>query len=77
MERKLREARLETKKFLDESARNVLKADPKTGILDLSGNKVLGEARLHMNENPPRLTGWASVNSGKDFGSRPELSTDR
>ncbi|EDQ1421840.1 DUF3491 domain-containing protein, partial [Salmonella enterica] len=47
---------------------------PKTGILDLSGNKVLGEAWLHMNENPPRLTGWASVNSGKDFGSRPELS---
>lgn len=74
MERKLREAWLETKKFLDESARNVLKADPKTGILDLSGNKVLGEAWLHMNENPPRLTGWASVNSGKDFGSRPELS---
>ncbi|HCL5271218.1 TPA: DUF3491 domain-containing protein [Salmonella enterica] len=74
MERKLREAWLETKKFLDESARNVLKADPKTGILDLSGNKVLGEAWLHMNENPPRLTGWPSVNSGKDFGSRPELS---
>lgn len=74
MERKLREAWLETKKFLDESARNVLKANPKTGILDLSGNKVLGEAWLHMNENPPRLTGWASVNSGKDFGSRPELS---
>ncbi|HAF4706191.1 TPA: DUF3491 domain-containing protein, partial [Salmonella enterica] len=74
IERKLREAWLETKKFLDESARNVLKADPKTGILDLSGNKVLGEAWLHMNENPPRLTGQASVNSGKDFGSRPELS---
>ncbi|EBA4612061.1 DUF3491 domain-containing protein, partial [Salmonella enterica] len=74
MERKLREAWLETKKFLDESARNVLKADPKTGILDLSGNKVLGEAWLHMNENSPRLTGWPSVNSGKDFGSRPELS---
>ncbi|QXX11218.1 DUF3491 domain-containing protein [Salmonella enterica] len=74
IERKLREAWLETKKFLDESARNVLKADPKTGILDLSGNKVLGEAWLHMNENPPRLTGWESVNSGKDFGSRPELS---
>ncbi|MBA2990024.1 DUF3491 domain-containing protein, partial [Salmonella enterica subsp. salamae serovar 47:z:e,n,x,z15] len=74
IERKLREAWLETKKFLDESARNVLKADAKTGILDLSGNKVLGEAWLHMNENPPRLTGWESVNSGKDFGSRPELS---
>jgi len=73
-ERKLREAWLETKKFLDEGARNVLKADPKAGVLDLSGNKVLGEAWLHMNENPPRLTGYASVNSGKDFGSRPELS---
>ncbi len=35
---------------------------------------MLGEAWLHMNENPPRLTGWESVNSGKDFGSRPELS---
>ncbi|ECF6084931.1 DUF3491 domain-containing protein [Salmonella enterica subsp. houtenae] len=73
-ERKLREAWLETKKFLDEAARNVLKADPKAGILDLSGNKVLGAAWLHMNENPSRLTGWSSVNSGKDFGSRPGLS---
>ncbi|ECC9542940.1 toxin B, partial [Salmonella enterica subsp. salamae] len=74
MERKLREAWLETKKFLDASARNVLKADPKTGILDLSGNKIVGGTWLYMNENPPRLTGYSSVNSGKNFGSRPYLS---
>ncbi|WP_256859788.1 DUF3491 domain-containing protein [Salmonella enterica] len=76
-ERKSIEAWQQAKRFLDESARNVLKADPKTGILDLSGNKVLGEAWLHMKSNPPRLTGYPSVNSGKNFGSRPELNDDQ
>ncbi|ECJ2283371.1 DUF3491 domain-containing protein, partial [Salmonella enterica subsp. salamae] len=73
-ERKAIEAWQQARRFLDESATNILKADPKTGMLDLSGNHVLGEAWLHMNENPPRLTGYPSVNSGKNFGSHPEMS---
>ncbi|ATI83646.1 hypothetical protein CGA24_00655 (plasmid) [Salmonella enterica subsp. enterica] len=73
-ERKSIEAWQQAKRFLDESVSSILRADPANGLLDLSGNKVLGEAWLRMNENPPRLTGYPSVNSGKNFGSHPELN---
>ncbi|ECI3497692.1 hypothetical protein DMO32_24285 [Salmonella enterica subsp. salamae] len=73
-ERKTIEAWQQARRFLDESARSVLRADPKAGILDLSGNNIVGGAWLYMNENPPRLNGYSSVNSGKNFGSRPHLS---
>lgn len=66
----------EAERFLDNGAKNVLNAVPEQGMLDFSNNQVLGGITVDLRHNPPRLTGEPSYNSGKNFGSRPDL-TDR
>lgn len=67
---------LEAEGFLGNGAKNVLNAQPEEGILDLSNNQVLGDVFLDLRSTPPRLSGRPSFNSGKGYGSHPEL-TDR
>ncbi|ECG8590350.1 DUF3491 domain-containing protein [Salmonella enterica subsp. salamae] len=67
---------LQAERFLYNGARNVLNAIPEEGILDLSNNQVLGQVVLDLRVSPPHLSGFASFNSGKNYGSRPGW-TDR
>jgi len=67
---------LEAQRFLDNSATRIMTAVPEEGILDLSNNQILGNVVLDMRRAPPSLSGRASFNSGKDYGSYPGR-TDR
>ncbi|ELV0971681.1 DUF3491 domain-containing protein, partial [Escherichia coli] len=67
---------LEAEKYLDNGSAKVLSINKATGIIDLSNNQVLGNIYLDMRENPPKLHGEKSYNSGKNIGSHPDM-TDR
>ena len=66
----------EAEKYLDNGSIKVLSINKDAGIIDLSNNQVLGNVYLDMRKNPPLLHGEKSYNSGKNIGSRPDM-TDR
>ncbi len=67
---------LEAQRYLDSGATCIVTAVPEEEILDLSNNQILGNLVLDMRRVPPSLSGRASFNSGKDYGSHPGR-TDR
>lgn len=70
------EAWLKYKDFLEQGSKNVVVSLPDQGILDLSGNQVLGNVYLDLRTNPPILTGDPSYNANRWIGHHREL-TDR
>jgi cysteine protease domain, YopT-type len=53
---------VEYKQFLDSAAKLVVEAYPENHLLDLSGNRVLGNLYLDLSQNPPLLKGDVSRN---------------
>ncbi|MEF9520049.1 LifA/Efa1-related large cytotoxin [Chlamydia crocodili] len=62
------------KKFLEEGGEHVVSAFPDRGLLDFSGNHVLGNLVLDLRKNPPTLTGDRSYNANRWIGHQPQLS---
>ncbi|AFS24770.1 LifA/Efa1-related large cytotoxin [Chlamydia psittaci] len=67
---------LKYKDFLEKGSKNIVVSLPDRGILDLSGNQVLGNVLLDLRQNPPVLTGDPSYNANRYAGHHREL-TDR
>nr|WP_282564771.1 DUF3491 domain-containing protein [Providencia alcalifaciens] len=63
----------EYKKFLVEGSKHIVVASPDRGLLDFSGNQVLGKMELDLRQSPPLLRGERSFNSGKRIGNNPNL----
>ncbi|EET4511095.1 cysteine protease domain, YopT-type [Escherichia coli] len=64
---------LECQRFLDDGSRNVVTADPASGVLDFSGNHVLGNMYLDLRDKKPVLNGSPSFNSDQRIGNRPDM----
>ncbi|WP_375793455.1 LifA/Efa1-related large cytotoxin [Chlamydia sp. 12-01] len=62
------------RKFLEDGGEHVIGAFPDRGVLDLSGNHVLGNIVLDLRKNPPTLTGDRSYNANRWIGHQPHLS---
>ncbi|BAE81214.1 adherence factor [Chlamydia felis Fe/C-56] len=62
------------KQFLQEGGEKVLTAIPERGLLDFSGNLVLGNIKLDLGKNPPTLTGERSYNFNQWLGHKPTWS---
>lgn len=65
---------LECRRFLDDRSQNIVTADPASGILDCSGNHVIGNMYLDLRNKKPVLKGSSSFNSDRKIGSCPELN---
>ncbi|EFC0207889.1 DUF3491 domain-containing protein, partial [Escherichia coli] len=65
---------LKCRQFLVDGSLNVATADPGTGIVDCSGNTVLGNMYLDLREKKPVLHGAPSFNSDLNIGNCPELN---
>ncbi|HHR5809905.1 TPA: TcdA/TcdB catalytic glycosyltransferase domain-containing protein, partial [Providencia alcalifaciens] len=63
----------EYKKFLVEGSKHIVVASPDRGLLDFSGNQVLGKMELDLRQSPPLLRGERSFNSDKRIGNNPNL----
>ncbi|ATQ72630.1 LifA/Efa1-related large cytotoxin [Chlamydia psittaci] len=68
------EAWLKYKDFLEQGSKDIVVSLPEQGILDLSGNHVLGNVFLDLSQNPPVLTGDQSYNANRWIGHHPELT---
>lgn len=68
------EAWLRYKDFLEQGSKNVAVSFPDRGIIDLSGNGVLGDVCLDLRKNPPLLMGKHSYNANRWIGYQPGLS---
>ncbi|EES6429000.1 DUF3491 domain-containing protein, partial [Escherichia coli] len=64
---------LEYKKLLIDGSKNIVVASPERGLLDFSGNLVLGKMILDLRQSPPILDGQPSFNSDRRIGHHPEL----
>ncbi|HDU1553535.1 TPA: DUF3491 domain-containing protein [Klebsiella pneumoniae] len=62
------------RQFLIDGSRNIMTADPENGIIDFSGNYVMGELYLDLRDAKPVLKGRPSFNSNRKIGSCPELN---
>ncbi|WP_349821431.1 LifA/Efa1-related large cytotoxin [Chlamydia abortus] len=67
---------LRYKDFLEAGSKNIVVSFPDRGLLDLSGNQVLGNVFLDLRTNPPIFTGDPSYNANRYAGHHREL-TDR
>ncbi|EQM62627.1 cysteine protease, YopT-type domain protein [Chlamydia ibidis 10-1398/6] len=65
---------LRYKEFLEKGSENIVVSLPERGILDLSGNQVLGNVFLDLRKNPPIFKGDRSYNANRWFGHHPELT---
>ncbi|HHR6407086.1 TPA: hypothetical protein ACS78E_003875, partial [Providencia alcalifaciens] len=63
----------EYKKFLVEGSKHIVVASPDRGLLDFSGNQVMGKMELDLRQSPPLLQGERSFNSDKRIGNNPNL----
>ncbi|WP_213318315.1 LifA/Efa1-related large cytotoxin [Chlamydiifrater volucris] len=68
------EAWLRYKDFLEQGSKNIVVSFPERGIIDLSGNGVLGDVCLDLRNNSPLLTGKHSYNANRWIGHQPGLS---
>ncbi|WP_348660397.1 LifA/Efa1-related large cytotoxin [Chlamydiifrater volucris] len=68
------EAWLKYKDFLEQGSKNIAVSFPDRGVIDLSGNGVLGDVCLDLGKNPPLLTGKRSYNANRWIGHQPGLS---
>ncbi|QVE49097.1 LifA/Efa1-related large cytotoxin [Chlamydia crocodili] len=64
----------EYKHFLEEGSEHIVNAFPERGLLDFSGNHVLGNIVLDLRKNPPTLTGDRSYNANRWIGHKPGWS---
>lgn len=67
----------EYKLFLDTAAKQVLFANPDRHLLDLSGNRVVGNLYLDLRQNPPILKGDLSYNYDALIGHVGDWSDQR
>ncbi|AFS20699.1 cysteine protease, YopT-type domain protein [Chlamydia psittaci GR9] len=67
---------LKYKNFLEIGSENIVVSLPERGLLDFSGNQVLGNVFLDLRKNPPVFTGDPSYNANRYAGHHREL-TDR
>ncbi|HFO8865110.1 TPA: DUF3491 domain-containing protein, partial [Escherichia coli] len=64
---------LKYKKFLTDGSKHIVVASPERGVLDFSGNQVLGKMELDLRQSPPVLRGESSFNADRKIGHRPDL----
>ncbi|HHH6703325.1 TPA: DUF3491 domain-containing protein [Escherichia coli] len=64
---------LKYKKFLTDGSKHIVVASPERGVLDFSGNQVLGKMELDLRQSPPVLRGERSFNADRKIGHRPDL----
>lgn len=64
---------LEYKKFLTDGSKHIVVASPERGVLDFSGNQVLGKMELDLRQSPPVLRGERSFNADRKIDHRPDL----
>ncbi|AAP05301.1 LifA/Efa1-related large cytotoxin [Chlamydia caviae] len=62
------------KKFLEDGSEHVVTAFPERGLIDLSGNQILGNIYLDLTHNPPIFKGERSYNANRWIGHKPHLS---
>ncbi|HEF8785862.1 TPA: DUF3491 domain-containing protein [Providencia alcalifaciens] len=69
-----RKAWLSLERYLNESSKVTILAEPEKQLLDLSPNKLLGGVTIDLRVSPPKFDAYRSYNHGKGFGNRADLS---
>ncbi|TOJ51229.1 toxin B, partial [Vibrio parahaemolyticus] len=71
-----RAAWVNVEKYLNQAAQTIVKIDKDNGVIDLSPCQIVGNLKLDLSSNTPKLTGKPSYNYGKDIGNDPTLSDE-
>ncbi|WP_411062500.1 TcdA/TcdB catalytic glycosyltransferase domain-containing protein [Vibrio parahaemolyticus] len=71
-----RAAWVNVEKYLNQAAQAIVKIDKDNGVIDLSPCQIVGDLKLDLSSNTPKLTGKPSYNNGKDIGNNPKLSDE-
>ncbi len=71
-----RAAWVNVEKYLNQAAQTIVKIDKDNGVIDLSPCQIVGDLKLDLSSNTPKLTGKPSYNNGKDIGNNPKLSDE-
>ncbi len=69
-----RNAWLSLERYLNESSKVTILAEPEKQLLDLSANKLLGGVTIDLRVSPPKFDAYRSYNHGKGFGNHADLN---